>query len=123
MESISDTRKRKFRCYSPNCRGKEVSEASFYKHKKRRKILEDANGSQEVIACKEWPDDSVAAEEVAIEEVDDFGFANGKIPAPADRDCHPPPLRTMKGLISEVSQFFTFLIFCCYFLSKFYKFI
>ena len=86
MEYFGDTRKRKFRCYSPNCRGKEVSKASFYKHKKRRKILEDANGSQEVIACEEWPDDSVAAEEVAIEEVDDFGFANGKILAPADRD-------------------------------------
>lgn len=79
----STRRLRKFCCYSPNCRGKEVSQASFYRHKKRREMLDDFGSEevigqevvgQEVVAEEEFLDDSVAEEvlrgaKVVLEEV------------------------------------------------------
>lgn len=92
MDSTDSKWRRKFRCFSPNCKGKEVSEASFYRHKRKRNSLEDLNGSnqgvgQEVVRCNEWLDDDlVIAEENKGEESNVFDFGDGKIPAPSSRD-------------------------------------
>jgi len=91
---------RKLRCYSPNCKEKEVSSASFYRHKRRREAKEDVTVYQEdeisivhelvegpVVEGSEVVLNEIIEPEAEADVVSEEGveFIEGRIPLPAQK--------------------------------------